>query len=140
MPYTVIHLDPHRPGSDFAPETVVVPQIVVRQVPHYVSPDSAKSQTVIRKLRAMNTESQPIVDTLRVLGRYDLHTSTYIHQRDCGALRRNEIVGLPGVPCERHEHLKPKPSSLEVEIESYSHLPEISTLEELQAKQRKTCM
>ena len=138
------------------PETIVLPQIVAHQVPHYVSPDSANRQIMIPKVHTIRSKGQ-MVDTLRVLGRYDLHTSTHVHpkltQRDYDAVRRNELYTVPHIPCKHHANLMWNDSSLEVEMGSHSlpPTPEVATwrtpsradngvLAELKAKQRKTCM
>ena len=136
---------------------VVIPQVVLNQVPHRPSSSSWNTEVATSKLYSVHSESQQMLSTLRLLGHYDLHTSMHIHpkltQRELDALKRNEWFDLPLALRERNKpHLSG--DSLEVEVGSFNvpPIPDLATrqlscsrtqdriLEELKAKLRKTCM
>ena len=112
--------------------TVVIPQVVLSQVPHRPSSSSWNTEVTTSKLYSVHSESQQILSTLRLLGHYDLHTSMHIHpkltQRELDALKRNEWFDLPLALRERSQpHLSG--DSLEVEVGSFSvpPVPELAT-------------
>ena len=155
MPYTMVQINRSRPVSSHG--AVVVPQVVLNQVPHRPSSSSWNTEVATSNLDSMHSENQQMLNTLRLLGHYDLHTSAHIHpkltQRELDALKRNEWFVLPLASREKNQpHLSG--DSLEVEVGSFSvpPVPGLATrhtswsrtqdriLEELKAKLRKTCM
>ena len=155
MPYAMVQIN--RSHAVSSHDAVVVPQVVLSQVPHRPSSSSWNTEVATSKLYSVHSESQQMLSTLRLLGHYDLHTSMHIHpkltQRELDALKRNEWFDLPLALRERNQpHLSG--DSLEVEVGSFNvpPIPALATrprscsrtqdriLEELKAKLRKICM
>lgn len=158
MPYTVVHVK-SRSGSGYtAPDTVVLPQLVLNQVSPYKSHCSVGDELGNRFVSTVRSESQHLVDALRVLGQYDQRTSTLVHpkptQANLVALRRDEFSALPRIPCERRKsQILEESSSIEAEMGSpLPPGPEIAAriaaccpiqqriLEELRNRLMKKCM